>query len=262
MPVNDERQFDQEYPNGLMMTDEEILGYGDSPFGESIVQVAEDGQIEGDGEYRLVGEEAVFAPIEVRIEESMTPMQARALENYFMGRRGMNPFFMGIGEEPKDVKLPKLRPSKWNKAKEWSISARALRSLIFNRILDHSGGYDYKFSAPYIERLKMFAVWNSATDNCIATFKETRKSDDTGKIIRQVIVRYRPNSFYASVFEQLVTLSTPSIQFVCIPSSNLGRHRNLYGSMRERGNKTKEGEMGFRMAQFRKNNKLAEGAGL
>lgn len=181
-------------------------------------------------------------PAVAHIVETMTRRQMRE----FYGRNPLA-YFSAHEEIFEAEREPNVKSKKRNrKLAEWSISARALKHLL-KRI--ENGGYglchDYKFGAMYNEKYKMWFIFNKTTNNNIATLRERGA---------KMIVRYRPNSHYATVFENYEFERRSKV--IRIPTENIGRHNEFVRSQAHYINNDLDGQMGFRKAQYdRKHNR-------
>src|SRR5436309_15771091 len=80
---------------------------------------------------------------------------------------------------------------------EWIKSSSALRHLLKDLSFDRrrrlsTTMVQYKFGAIYDRRLRLWYIYNGMTENVIATIKKTSNV---------LTIRYRPNSRYATIFE-------------------------------------------------------------
>lgn len=170
------------------------------------------------------------------------------------GSRMRNPFFGSVEgefklftrEDIEKVKEPNVKSKKRNrKLAEWSISARALKHLL-KRIENGSYGlcHDYKFGAMYSEKYKMWFIFNKTTNNNIATLRQVGD---------RAILRYRPNSHYATVLETYEFERRSKV--IRVPTENIGRHNEFVRNHSHQINADQDGQLGFRKAQYdRKHN--------
>lgn len=149
---------------------------------------------------------------------------------------------ISYGYEPiPEIEKEKLFPKNYNKMKDWSISARALKNVI-QATIEGRSRYDYKFQSYYDTQYNISRVWNCVTNNVVCTIKV---------VGNKVIMRYREKSFYYPImadFSGVVDKNRRKI--VAIPSTNLGLHRN--SSRATQACSTKEAEIGFRTSMYRK----------
>ncbi len=163
-------------------------------------------------------------------------VQDSALEECLPGRSSVK---MAKPEEPKEVNL---MPRKMSKVKEWSISARALKRVIMFAMNERQR-YDYKFNARYDNRFRIFRIWNASTENVVATVKMVGRD--------KVVIRYRVNSYYASVMESMNGLTTErGKKVIAIPSTNLAIHRGRTVEGVGQASKSKEAQLGYRSARY------------
>lgn len=148
---------------------------------------------------------------------------------------------ISYGYEPiPEIEKEKLFPKNYNKMKNWSISARALKNVIQANI-DGRNRYDYKFQSYYDSRYNISRVWNCVTNNVVCSIK---------RVNNKVIIRYREKSFYSPIMSDFNGSKIGRNKIIAIPSENLGLHRN--SSRANQACSTKEAEIGFRTSMYRK----------
>lgn len=153
-------------------------------------------------------------------------------------------------EEEQPKKELNMKSRSRNKAlAEWSISARALKELVSSivRIGDEAESDEfctvYKFGAIYNPRYKRWYVYNKGANNNIATIKVSNKN---------IIVRYRKNSFYSTV---LSDINVEGFKSMIVASSNLNRHNRILGRYIEHINNNRDGQMQFRNERKREHDR-------
>jgi len=170
-------------------------------------------------------------------------VQDSALEEYLLSRRhGRSRVKTVEPEEPKEVNL---MPRKMSKAKEWSISARALKRVIESAITERAR-YDYKFQCVYDERFRIYRIWNGVTQNVVATVKNTQNG---------AVIRYRENSHYACAIADMNGKEVPAGyrrngKIMAVPSSNLRIHRGRAEYGTNQTSKSKDAQLGFRRSAY------------
>lgn len=132
-----------------------------------------------------------------------------------------------------------VMPKKMNKLKEWSISARALKSVIYYILSHRRSRYDYKFNSVYDGKYNLYRIWNIATKNVVCTIRINVSHNG----VTQAFIRYREASHYAPVFS---SLNLQKIEIHIIPSKNLGLHRGSETVGIGRASASKEAQLGFR----------------
>ena len=147
--------------------------------------------------------------------------------------------------EVQDTKEVNVMPKHMNKLKEWSISARALRTLINYVVSRQEDRYEYKFNARYEPRYNIWNIWNYSTRNIICTLKFVGD---------RIIIRYRHNSYYAPVLQEYnkekMTRGRRLLKVTALPSVNLHLHRGDSGNGIGRASSSKESQLGYRMKMY------------
>lgn len=209
---------------------------GDSGHGGTSTQEQGESQrIYVDQEYTV--EDSGVIRERLGFSQSNSPTLSAEQINYYMDVAWFSQFGISKVKEPKEEKQVNVMPRKMNVIKEWSISARALRRVIQHACRDDSR-YDYKFSAVWDDRYKMFKIWNVKTNNIICTIKKTND---------KIVIRYRQNSYYSSVMS---TLENKNIKIVTIASDKLSIHRGNSGRATRNCSDTAESQLALRMAMY------------
>lgn len=151
--------------------------------------------------------------------------------------------------ENKDINIEEyFMPRKMTKAKEWSISSRALKHVIESAIHGRDR-YVYKFESIYDNRFRIFRIWNKATQNVVCTVKI---------IGDKIFIRYRENSYYASTITGYNEWKKDKC--IVIPSTNLAINRGRAESSTRHASTSIEAQIGFRRAMYeqKQSNKYKE----